>query len=72
VNDAQCSGCGTCAGFCQFGAISVQDSRAIVNSSLCMGCGVCASKCTQEAISLVRAPDRGEPLEIQELMERAI
>ncbi len=66
----QCIGCGTCAEFCQFEAISVSVGRAVVNPSLCMGCGVCASKCTQEAISLVRAPSRGEPLEIHQLIDR--
>jgi Pyruvate/2-oxoacid:ferredoxin oxidoreductase delta subunit len=66
VAPEQCTGCGTCARFCQFGAMSVSDGTAVVDSALCMGCGVCASQCTQEAISLVRAPSKGEPLEIPE------
>jgi translation initiation factor RLI1 len=44
---------------------------AIVDTDLCMGCGVCASKCTHEAISLLRAPSKGEPLEIHRLMAGA-
>jgi hypothetical protein len=33
-----------------------------------MGCAVCASHCDQEAITLFHDPARGEPLEIQELV----
>ena len=65
----QCTACGTCADFCQFEAISVTNSSACVDTDLCMGCGVCASKCPEEAISLVRAPSKGEPLEIQQLIK---
>jgi Pyruvate/2-oxoacid:ferredoxin oxidoreductase delta subunit len=72
VNVEQCAGCGTCAHFCHFSAIIVHDAKARVDAGLCMGCGVCASKCTTEAISLVRDPSRGEPLEIQQLMETAV
>jgi ferredoxin len=68
VNIEQCAGCGTCADFCQFKAIAVQETKARVDPELCLGCGVCASKCTTEAISLVRDPRKGDPLEIQQLM----
>ena len=37
-----------------------------------MGCGVCVSHCPQEAIDLVRDPAKGEPLEIQKLITRAV
>jgi Pyruvate/2-oxoacid:ferredoxin oxidoreductase delta subunit len=57
--------------FCQFGAISLAGGKAIVDYDLCLGCGVCASKCTREAISLARAPDKGNPLEIQHLVQYA-
>jgi ferredoxin len=69
VDVDHCAGCGTCQDFCQFGAISLVDGTAFVHTELCMGCGVCASKCTKEAISMVRAPDKGDPLEIQHLIE---
>lgn len=68
VDVAQCTGCGTCAAGCQFGAVSMSNGCAVVDTVLCMGCGVCASKCPQEAVSLVRAPSKGEPLEIHQLM----
>jgi len=66
----ECNGCTTCFDYCQFGAISISNGSAVVDTSLCMGCGVCGSKCPREAIALVRAPDKGTPLEIQELMAR--
>ncbi len=64
-----CDGCGECAEYCQFGAISVND-RALVNYEKCMGCGVCESKCPIEAISLKRDPAKGEPLDIRALSEQ--
>jgi len=66
-----CIGCGTCAEFCQFGALSVDDGLAVVDVTLCMGCGVCVSKCAEGALSLVRDPSKGEPLDIHELMASA-
>ena len=67
-----CVGCGTCADFCQFGALSVDDGFAAVDTAACMGCGVCTSKCPEGAISLVRDPTKGEPLEIRALIASAI
>ena len=67
----QCAACGTCAGYCQFNAISLDDGLAVVDTVACMGCGICVSKCPQEAFSLVRDESRGEPLEIQRLIAHA-
>jgi ferredoxin len=66
-----CAACGTCADYCQFAAITVDNGYATVEAEACMGCGVCVSKCPQEAVSLLRDPARGEPLEIRALLERA-
>jgi ferredoxin len=66
-----CTACGICADFCQFGAISMNNSHAVVDDAACMGCGVCISKCPQDAFSLVRDPSRGEPLVIRELIASA-
>lgn len=66
-----CVGCGICADFCQFGALSVSDGIAAVDITACMGCSVCVSKCAQGALSLVRDPTRGEPLEIRALIASA-
>lgn len=71
VDPGRCGGCGTCAESCQFGAIKIQAGQAVVDAGRCMGCGVCASKCPDEAIALRREPGRGQPLEIQALLNRA-
>jgi ferredoxin len=63
-----CVGCGVCADFCQFGALSMNDGLAVVDTTACMGCGVCVSKCAQGALSLVRDPAKSEPLEIRALI----
>ena len=66
-----CAACGTCADFCQFAAISLDDGSARIDAAACMGCSVCVSQCPQEAIDLVRDPAKGEPLEIQKLIAHA-
>jgi heterodisulfide reductase subunit A-like polyferredoxin len=68
VDGERCRGCGACAGFCQFAAITLQEGQAVVNLARCMGCGVCAAKCPYGAMTLQREPARGEPLEICELI----
>jgi len=71
VDDGLCAACGSCADYCQFAAISVDDGFAHIDAAACMGCGVCVAHCPQEAISLLRDPVKGEPLEIQELIAHA-
>jgi len=70
VDEDLCIGCSDCIEFCQFFALSVSDGLATTNRALCMGCGVCVNHCKQEALSLLLFPDRGEPLEIQKLIEQ--
>jgi Pyruvate/2-oxoacid:ferredoxin oxidoreductase delta subunit len=69
VDAGLCAACGTCADYCQFAAISVDDGFACIDAAACMGCGVCVARCPQEALSLQRDPSKGEPLEIQKLIE---
>jgi ferredoxin len=71
VRTVLCRGCGDCAEVCPFDAISVRNERSVVDTDACMGCGVCVDKCEQGALSLVRDPDKGEPLEIAALLEAA-
>lgn len=67
-----CIGCEECAPFCQFEALHLGvDFVMAVDGEACMGCGVCVSRCDQGALGLVRAPEKGEPLEIFALMEEA-
>lgn len=67
-----CAACGTCVGYCQFGAITVDEGQTDIDYEACMGCGVCVSHCPQEAIMLRREPRKGEPLEIQKLIAHEI
>jgi ferredoxin len=71
VADDLCTGCGNCTDACQFGVLSVRDGVNKVDTAACMGCGVCVTKCPEGALSLERDADRGEPLEIHRLMDRA-
>jgi heterodisulfide reductase subunit A-like polyferredoxin len=72
INAGDCIGCENCIPYCQFGALSLQDSGVMVDAEKCMGCGICLGKCTQEAIHLVRDAAKGEPLEINRLMDQVV
>jgi Pyruvate/2-oxoacid:ferredoxin oxidoreductase delta subunit len=72
VNTDLCIGCGNCESYCQFDAISVTEGMNNVDYETCMGCGVCIDKCPEQALSLRRDPEKGSPLEIIELMEKAV
>ncbi len=72
ADEARCVGCGTCVEQCQFDALALQDGHVVVDEAACMGCGVCTNTCPQQALSLLRAPDRPAPLEIEKLMTQAI
>jgi len=49
-----CTGCSNCVNVCPFGAISIVDNKAVVDSSQCRLCGVCINACPVQAISFVR------------------
>jgi heterodisulfide reductase subunit A-like polyferredoxin len=66
-----CKGCGTCTRFCQFQAIELDHGRVRIDETACMGCGVCVSKCENGVLTLERVPEKGEPLEIAELIASA-
>lgn len=69
VDEELCVGCGLCSESCQFNAMRVRDKKIFIRDNRCMGCGVCVSKCPKDALSLVRDADKGEPLEIKELLD---
>jgi Pyruvate/2-oxoacid:ferredoxin oxidoreductase delta subunit len=71
INLGLCIACENCIPYCQFGALSMHDSSAVISSDKCMGCGICVDKCAQDAIQLIRDPSKGEPLEIHQMMEQA-
>ncbi len=67
VDEAVCAACGTCAERCPFDALDDGVGIVRVDEAACMGCGICEAACEQDAIRLVRAPERGIPLEVREL-----
>lgn len=67
VDESLCIQCGACVDVCNFKAIT-SDSGTVIDEAKCMGCGVCVNHCPTNAIQLVRTPARGEPLEIQTLI----
>lgn len=69
VDEQLCVSCGICATMCQFLALSMGEMSIVVDKEQCMGCGVCVSLCDEGALELVRAPEKGEPLEIFALIE---
>lgn len=71
VDPDKCESCGACVKRCPMGAISQEaDSPAMVQKDHCMGCGVCPEICPRDAITLKRDPERGIPLDLDELLPR--
>jgi NAD-dependent dihydropyrimidine dehydrogenase PreA subunit len=70
LDENLCIGCEECIQTCQFFALTFNHGSVQVHESKCMGCGVCVSICLQGALSLIKAPSRGEPLDIQTLINR--
>jgi electron transport complex protein RnfB len=56
VDEYLCTGCGLCEGYCQFGALSMEQV-AVVDEGRCVGCGVCVINCPDGAMKLTRRPD---------------
>jgi len=80
VNGDDCSGCGECAKYCQFDAIEMttysdngkERKKYHVVADKCFGCGICESKCKKENISLITDPEKGIPLNIEELAQAKV
>jgi len=51
VNEAKCTGCGTCGEVCQYSAIVCMKGKVLVFPELCHGCGGCQRFCPEGAIS---------------------
>ncbi len=68
VDVAACVGCGQCVSACPFAALSLEAGILSVDGGACMGCGVCVAKCPADALTLERAPEKGEPLVLSELL----
>jgi heterodisulfide reductase subunit A len=53
VDEARCSGCGTCIELCAYNAITKNErGLAQVTSAVCKGCGVCGASCPERAITM--------------------
>ncbi len=50
VRRADCTGCGTCAEVCRFGAVREAEGAYSVEPTACEGCGVCVRLCPAGAI----------------------
>lgn len=48
-----CIGCGKCTRTCEFGAISVSNGLAAVDSAKCTGCGKCMEACPRHVITMM-------------------
>lgn len=59
VDTDKCIACGTCAGRCPMGAISMDTGAPVVTSYLCRICGQCCYVCPQEARKLATRPMDG-------------
>jgi len=62
-----CIACEECVSACPFGAVHLEENRAVVKWATCMGCGVCESRCATGAMSLVLDPEKGIPLDVRAL-----
>ncbi len=53
-----CQGCvaQSCVNSCKFGAIKVENGKAVINNELCKNCGKCISACSYSAITKLRVP----------------
>jgi ferredoxin len=80
VNGEDCSGCGECARHCQFDAIEMttysdngkERKKYHIVAEKCFGCGICESKCKKENISLIVDPEKGIPMNIEQLAQTEI
>ncbi|MDS1029985.1 FAD-dependent oxidoreductase [Bacillota bacterium LX-D] len=77
VDEAYCTGCGTCVKVCAYGAINVEEivkrngtiKKAVVNSALCKGCGTCAATCRCGAVDINGFSDRQVLSEVESFLK---
>lgn len=52
INRDLCTGCGLCAGICEFHDIAMENGLPVFQGQACCDCGHCLAICPQKAISL--------------------
>ena len=69
LDEEKCIGCGTCVEICPFDAckLNPDTEKAETVYDKCMGCGACVDFCKGEARELVLDPNKGTPLDLDEL-----
>ena len=50
INREMCVGCQICVNECSVGAISMDESVAVINQNECIRCGVCHDVCPNDAV----------------------
>lgn len=65
----RCIGCANCVSICPFKAVSLSAEQSQVDEQICMGCGLCVSHCPVEAIRLDLSPQKGIPLNVENLVQ---
>jgi len=62
-----CAGCGGCEKICAFGAMNDDNGVVVIDTEKCFGCGVCANLCPNGAATMVLAPGKGIPFDVEML-----
>ena len=62
-----CAGCGGCEKICAFGAMNDGTGVVVIDREKCFGCGVCANLCPNGAATMILAPDKGIPFDVEAL-----
>ncbi|PJE68812.1 hypothetical protein COU96_02935 [Candidatus Shapirobacteria bacterium CG10_big_fil_rev_8_21_14_0_10_38_14] len=52
IDQKKCTSCGRCVDICTFDALSINNSKLIINNYFCEGCGACEVVCPEKAIKM--------------------
>lgn len=69
-DEEKCIGCGKCVEICPFEAITLVDSKSVVDYEKCMGCQACETTCPTGAAKTVLDPAKGDPLDVDAILNQ--